>query len=354
MLRPSTLTGSGRLLAFAIICSAGLALSPSPSLAQVDGEHHTPGNSCPSGATAGQANTPDWDTFFECNGSSQWQRGPYFFGASSDSCDASHEGLTRYDTTAHNLYFCNGTTWQAVNAAGAGGITPGCGANGTLSTQQATTINVAAGCTVQFKVWGAGGGSGCYSGGGWGGGGGYATITLGPLGSATTYYLVVGGGGEVADTSYSPGLTGYLGGPASGGACGAGSGGSASGVWTGSYGGTPVLIAGGGGGASRYGSGSAAPSGSQVSPGADGGSGVNDGDVGGGGGGGYLGGVGAAGQYYSAAGGSDYIAAGGTTLTGSGATPGNAGDSNRPTNAGEGGANPNGWGNDGAIYYSTY
>ena len=350
MLRPSTLTGFGRLLVVALICSAGLAISSTPSLAQVDGERHTPGNSCPSATPAGQS--ADWDTFFQCNGSNQWQRGPYFFGASSDSCDSSHEGLTRYDTTAHNLYFCNGTSWVTVNGNSA--PTSGCGATATLSSQQLTTLNVAAGCTVQFKVWGAGGGSGCYSGGGWGGGGGYATITLGPLGSATAYYLVVGGGGGVAQTSYSAGLTGYLGGGAAGGPCGAGAGGSASGVWTGSYGGTPVLIVGGGGGASRYGSGNAAPSGSQVGSGGDGGTGVFGSDVGGGGGGGYLGGVGAANEYYSAGGGSDYVASGGTTATGSGTTPGNAGDSNRPSNAGEGGSNPNGWGYDGAIYYQTY
>ena len=163
------------------------------------------------------------DTFFSATAATSGSEGLIFRRILGQLRFRADEGLTRYDTTAHNLYFCNGTTWQAVNAAGAGGITPGCGANGTLSTQQATTINVAAGCTVQFKVWGAGGGSGCYSGGGWGGGG-YATITLGPLGSATTYYLVVGGGGGVDITSYSPGLTGYLGGPASGGACGAGCG----------------------------------------------------------------------------------------------------------------------------------
>ena len=112
MLRPSTLTDLCRLLAFTLICSAALALSPSPSLAQVDGERHTPGNSCPSATPAGQS--ADWDTFFECNGSNQWQRAPYFFGASSDSCDSSHEGLTRYDSTAHALYYCNGAAWTQI------------------------------------------------------------------------------------------------------------------------------------------------------------------------------------------------------------------------------------------------
>ena len=90
----------------------GLGISPSPSLAQVDGERHTPGNSCPSATPAGQS--ADWDTFFECNGSNQWQRAPYFFGASSDSCDSSHEGLTRYDSTAHALYYCNGAAWTQI------------------------------------------------------------------------------------------------------------------------------------------------------------------------------------------------------------------------------------------------
>lgn len=60
------------LLAAAVL----MALSMPPALAQVDGESETPGGSCPPGAVTGHAGQPSWDTFFECNSSNQWQRGP--------------------------------------------------------------------------------------------------------------------------------------------------------------------------------------------------------------------------------------------------------------------------------------
>ncbi|MGP0001309.1 MAG: hypothetical protein ACLPKW_26700 [Acetobacteraceae bacterium] len=91
---------------------AALAALSLPAEAQVDGEQHTPGTSCPTGAVAGQANSPDWDTFFECNGSSQWQRGPYFFGATSDTCDSNHAGLVQY--TGGNIEVCNGSAWTSI------------------------------------------------------------------------------------------------------------------------------------------------------------------------------------------------------------------------------------------------
>lgn len=374
----------GRALGVATLAlGLGLALWAKPVLAQVDGENFTPGSGCPAGAVTGQAASASWDTIFECNGSTKWQRGPYFFGSSSDTCDSNHAGLTYYNSTSAVLEYCNGTTWQTLNGAGTGGITPGCGASGTLSSQQQTTLNVATGCHVLFKVWGAGGGqsqaeaNGEASGNG--GGGGYATITLGPLGSAMTYYLNVGGGGGgntcSSAASAGGGLTGYTGGQGGAGTnypygCYGGSGGSASGIWTGSYGGTAVLVAAGGGGGGSGGdyavglNGYAGGGGGTQNGAATGGTGsaATGGYTGGSGGGGAgytTGGAGGLAQSlsyqggYGGYGGTNYAASGGTTAAGSNATPGDAGDANLPTNGGYGATSAaNGY--DGAIYYSTY
>ena len=98
-----------------------LVLRASPGLAQVDGEHYAPGAACPTGATPGHAVTPDWDTFFECNGSNQMQRGAYFFGASGDTCDSNHAGMVQWTgsgVSPNNTFeFCNGSTWTTVNGA---------------------------------------------------------------------------------------------------------------------------------------------------------------------------------------------------------------------------------------------
>ena len=61
-------------------------------------------------AAPANEDAPDWNTIFQCN-SSTWQRGPYFFGSSSDTCDSNHKGLTAYDATNNLLEFCNGTAW---------------------------------------------------------------------------------------------------------------------------------------------------------------------------------------------------------------------------------------------------
>src|SRR5271169_2910 len=140
---------------------AALALWASPALAQVDGEHYAPGATCPPGSTPGQAVTPDWDTFFECNGSNQMKRGPYFFGASSDSCDSNHAGMVQWtggSVSPNNTFeFCNGSSWITVNGAAISvplsGITAATGSNtfdsgsnaqtwewGTLSTGTAMSL----------------------------------------------------------------------------------------------------------------------------------------------------------------------------------------------------------------------
>lgn len=108
MLRSRTLSRA------ALVLALGLALCAKPAAAQVDGEGFTPGAGCPAGSVTGHANTASWDTFFECNSSDKWQRGPYFFGSTGDTCDSSHAGLTYYNSTTNYLEYCNGSAWTQL------------------------------------------------------------------------------------------------------------------------------------------------------------------------------------------------------------------------------------------------
>ncbi len=109
-----------------------LVLGCAPAWAQVDGEQYTPGSSCSSGLTAGHGYTPSWDTFFECNGSTQWQRGPYFFGSTGDTCDSNHAGLVQWTGSVFKL--CDGTAWEPV-----GTVTGSCGSPSGLSFTNLTS-----------------------------------------------------------------------------------------------------------------------------------------------------------------------------------------------------------------------
>jgi hypothetical protein len=111
-------------------------------------------------------------------------------GNDTGGCSSTNAGEIKYASS--QLSYCNSSAWTALSAVANPSI--GCGHSGTVKGAQIVPLTVAAGCTVTFKAWGGGGGGGNGSGAN-GGGGGYATITLGPLGSATTYYLAVGGGG---------------------------------------------------------------------------------------------------------------------------------------------------------------
>ena len=102
-----------RTLSAALVWAVLVALAAEPALAQVDGESVTPGATCPAGAVIGKADKADWDTFFECNASNQWQRGPYFFGATSDTCDSNHAGMVQW--TGSIFQGCNGTSWGPID-----------------------------------------------------------------------------------------------------------------------------------------------------------------------------------------------------------------------------------------------
>lgn len=292
------------------------------------------------------------------------------------------EGMFRYNKTSKRPEFFDGTQWVTI-----GGVSqpysPSCGLTGSLSSQQLSTITISAGCSVQFKAWGAGGArptDRAGVAGGNGGGGGFATVTIGPHSVDTTYYISIGGGGRTNSGSTpgpgGSGLTSYTGGSGSGpggyGDPGAG-GGASTAIFTGSYGGGVVLVGAGGGGGGgttnaygdttpgRPGIAGGTPGGTYVT-GTAGGNGTFPGGFGGGtggGGSGYTQG-GAAGSTdgngpgNGGFGGMNYAQSGGAVSAGGGSMPGSYGDPSRPANAGEGATTAASSGRDGAIWYQSY
>ena len=195
-------------------------------------------------------------TILDINGGLRVGASSHFSG----TCGASNAGELTYSTSgacsvgSPCIEFCNSTSWQSI--ASAPSLTVGCPQTGTYSGSQTQILNLSAGCFITFKAWGGGGAGGNYfatnsRNGGAGGAAGYGTITLGTSGSDVIYYLFVGDGGKaVSATSFGGGgvsLAAYTGGSGtfSG---GGGGGGGASGVFTGGFGSTAVLIASGAGG----------------------------------------------------------------------------------------------------------
>ncbi|MFJ2740438.1 DUF11 domain-containing protein [Streptomyces sp. NPDC087440] len=105
--------------------------------------------------------------------------------------------------------------------------------------------------SLDVRMWGAGGGGAdpaYYAGSLAGAGGGFTRGTL-AVSTGAVLTVTAGGGGEVSSTIAPYGGGGEGGSTATDKAMG-GAGGGMSALWTGSYGGTPLMIAGGGGGAS--------------------------------------------------------------------------------------------------------
>ena len=300
------------------------------------------------------------------------------FGGASMSSDGSTETISTSPNTEYGVL-----TLAAFNTVGIATYSY------TGSTQ---TFNVPAGVTsISVKMWGAAGGSSDNSSTATSGAGGYAEATVDVTGQSTvTVYVGGGGSGAGAGAASTPGGWGYgSGGAGQGG--GAGGGGSAITFST-----TPVLVAGGGGGRSAddwdggagggtngqdgdggstdgiggFGATGATGGGADLEDNADataGGNapGGNGGEAGGGagtaggagGGGGYAGGGGGGGGSESTegggGGGSGY--SNGTyctsvTLTaGSGPTPGNSSDTDRPAGIAEGTSTTSADGGDGYV-----
>ena len=174
----------GRPVSTALAAIVLAALLSLPARAQVDGETETPGNSCPPNAVPGHAATPSWDTFFECNSSSQWQRGPYFFGSISDTCDSNHEGMVQWNASILNLQVCDGTAWQAI-----GNTSNSCGSVSGLSFTNVSnaslnTVYTSNAATITF--------SGCSG-----------ALSVSVTGAATAQISVNGGAWTTSGSIYS-------------------------------------------------------------------------------------------------------------------------------------------------------
>ena len=121
-------------------------------------------------------------------------------GTTTSVCDSNGEGLIRYNSTIHNMEFCNGTTWATFGSgAGAAQIFD---ANGTWTKP-------ASGTFVKVQCWGAGGGGARssalnpYAFNGGGGGGGYVTseIPLTSVGATVSITIGTGGSGSSANSN---------------------------------------------------------------------------------------------------------------------------------------------------------
>ena len=155
-----------------------LVLGCAPAWAQVDGETTTPGSTCNGGVTAGHGNRPDWDTIFECNGSTQWQRGAYFFGSSSDTCDSNHAGMVQWTGSA--FQGCDGTNWDTLAANGGGTCSAPSGLSFTnLTSQSLSTVVTSNTATITF--------TGCTG-----------TLAVSVTGVATAQFSVNGGAWETS------------------------------------------------------------------------------------------------------------------------------------------------------------
>lgn len=274
--------------------------------------------------------------------------------------------------------------WGA-GGGGGGGSTNSDGGSGGGGGYIQSTISVTPGESLSVTV-GAGGAGGAFSSGGsgnnsgdGGGGGGYSRVARG----GTTLVLAAGGagGGGGDNSSSTPGGQGGAGGGSTGETGGSsssagGGGGGTSG--SGGSGGTGGNNSGSGGSSLQGGAGADGRSnnstdGSASNGGSPGGGNGGIGDAnangygaGGGGGAGYYGGGGGSGSAAGNAGGggggggSSYSSGSGTTNTvGSGATPGNSGDSDRGSagegasgGTGTGGSSTGGTGTTGVLYIS--
>jgi len=106
-----------------------LTLSDSNAYAaSIDSEQINYGSAC-----SGNIDDADWDTIAECS-SSQWKRGPFFFGTSTDTCDSNHAGMVRFNSTSKVMEYCNSSAWTSLGATGAG--------SDYAATVNASTINV--------------------------------------------------------------------------------------------------------------------------------------------------------------------------------------------------------------------
>lgn len=89
--------------------------------AAVGNESHNFGSAC----SPDKANGSDWDTIAQCKNGT-WQRAPYYFGTSTDTCNSTRAGVMQW--TGTDMRLCTGTTWEIV------GLTDPCTQNPVAGT----------------------------------------------------------------------------------------------------------------------------------------------------------------------------------------------------------------------------
>ena len=76
-----------------------------------------PGDTCAGGNITAGMQQPNNNAIYRCTttgATRNWYPEPLYLGASSATCDASHQGLQRYNSTSTAMEYCNGTAWTPL------------------------------------------------------------------------------------------------------------------------------------------------------------------------------------------------------------------------------------------------
>ncbi len=195
------------LLSIIVLFASAIATS---SAGSIDNEQTNFGSAC-----SGTNNGIDWDTIFQCNGST-WQRSALFLGATSDSCNSTHAGMLQWNGSI--FQGCNSSSWTTIT-----GATGGAGSTSATTTSYTSpgsySWTPAAGNNVArvFCMGGGGGGAGGAGTAGsysqtynYGGGAAYYAIGIFSISALTTPVTITigaGGAGGAANANGSAGGT---------------------------------------------------------------------------------------------------------------------------------------------------
>mgnify|MGYP004269979317 CR=1 FL=1 len=114
------------------------------------------GASC-SGFTAG-ASACNANGCFVCSGGN-WTDQPLYIGTSSATCDASHEGLRRYNSTSHVMEDCNGSVWAGPGRLQLSTYASTCDTNNKGTMRFKTAVTYAAPVVANYTFQGTEGGN---------------------------------------------------------------------------------------------------------------------------------------------------------------------------------------------------
>jgi hypothetical protein len=118
------------------------------------------GASC-SGFAAG-SNACNTNGCFVCT-SGSWVDQPLYIGTSSASCDASHEGLRRYNSTTKVMEDCNGTTWTGPGKMQSATDVTTCNSANKSILRYRYGVNTSAPVVASYSEYGDSSGSGAVN-----------------------------------------------------------------------------------------------------------------------------------------------------------------------------------------------